>query len=91
LNFWQAQTSELEELRGVDAVAEYEEHPRLLFQITDDLFDVTATTETLGKTRRRRALEESKTLRPFYTDGIMVTGFIRISRYANLAETGVRG
>ncbi|MGH9927756.1 MAG: polyprenyl synthetase family protein, partial [Pyrinomonadaceae bacterium] len=34
----------------LDAVAEFAEHLGLLFQITDDLLDVTATAETLGKT-----------------------------------------
>lgn len=37
----------------IHAIAEYSENLGLLFQITDDLLDVTQTTEDLGKTARK--------------------------------------
>lgn len=45
----------------LDAVTEYASHLGLLFQITDDLLDVTATVEALGKTPGKDARSQKAT------------------------------
>lgn len=48
-------------VREVDIVSKYAEGLGLLFQITDDLLDVTATTEVLGKTAGKDLAAEKAT------------------------------
>jgi geranylgeranyl pyrophosphate synthase len=43
------------------SITEYAAHLGLLFQITDDLLDVTATVETLGKTPGKDARSQKAT------------------------------
>jgi geranylgeranyl pyrophosphate synthase len=50
----------------LDAVAEYARQLGLLFQITDDLLDVTATAETLGKTPGKDARSQKATYPGLY-------------------------
>ena len=45
----------------IEAVAKYGQSLGLLFQITDDLLDVTETTESLGKTAGKDARSEKAT------------------------------
>lgn len=48
------------------AVTNYASHVGLLFQITDDLLDVTQTTETLGKTAGKDVAAEKSTYPAFF-------------------------
>jgi geranylgeranyl diphosphate synthase, type II len=57
-----AETAENE----LDAISRYAAHLGLLFQITDDLLDVTQTTEVLGKTAGKDASAEKATYPAFY-------------------------
>lgn len=50
----------------LDAVTEYSARVGLLFQITDDLLDVTQTTETLGKTAGKDVAAEKSTYPALY-------------------------
>ncbi len=50
----------------LDAVTEYSARVGLLFQITDDLLDVTQTTETLGKTAGKDVAAEKSTYPAFF-------------------------
>lgn len=50
----------------LDAVSEYASNLGLLFQITDDLLDVTQSTETLGKTAGKDLSAEKATYPGFY-------------------------
>jgi len=57
-----AETSE----RELEAVTNYASKLGLLFQITDDLLDVTQTTEILGKTAGKDLTAEKATYPAFY-------------------------
>jgi geranylgeranyl pyrophosphate synthase len=50
----------------INAVANYASQIGLLFQITDDLLDITQTTETLGKTAGKDVSAEKATYPAFY-------------------------
>jgi geranylgeranyl pyrophosphate synthase len=52
--------------RELRAITDYAAHLGLLFQITDDLLDVTQTTEALGKTAGKDARAEKATYPAFY-------------------------
>ena len=52
--------------RELDAVTDYATHLGLLFQITDDLLDVTATAEELGKTPGKDARSRKATYPALY-------------------------
>ena len=52
--------------RGLEAVTEYATNLGLLFQITDDLLDVTATAEDLGKTPGKDARSSKATYPAIY-------------------------
>jgi geranylgeranyl diphosphate synthase, type II len=52
--------------RELDAVGRYGAHLGLLFQITDDLLDITATAETLGKTPGKDARAQKATYPSLY-------------------------
>ena len=52
--------------KEIEAVTNYAAHIGLLFQITDDLLDVTQTTETLGKTAGKDISAEKATYPAFY-------------------------
>ena len=57
-----AESSEAE----LEAVSKYASHLGLLFQITDDLLDITQTTEVLGKTAGKDVSAEKATYPAFY-------------------------
>lgn len=57
-----AEASEIE----LDAVTKYASNLGLLFQITDDLLDITQTTEVLGKTAGKDLTSEKSTYPSFY-------------------------
>jgi geranylgeranyl pyrophosphate synthase len=52
--------------KELQAIAEYASNLGLLFQITDDLLDVTQTTENLGKTAGKDLIAEKATYPMFY-------------------------
>lgn len=52
--------------RGLNAITKYASSLGLLFQITDDLLDVTQTTEILGKTAGKDLTSEKSTYPSFY-------------------------
>ena len=52
--------------KELEAVSRYAEHLGLLFQITDDLLDVTQTTEVLGKTAGKDVSAEKATYPAIY-------------------------
>lgn len=52
--------------RELEAISKYASHLGLLFQITDDLLDVTQTTEVLGKTAGKDVSAEKATYPAFF-------------------------
>jgi len=63
----------------IDAVTNYAAQLGLLFQITDDLLDVTQTTEMLGKTAGKDVSAEKATYPAFY--GLMKTQILAENVY----------
>lgn len=68
----------------IEAVTNYAAKLGLLFQITDDLLDVTQTTETLGKTAGKDVSAEKATYPAFY--GIEETRKLAEDVYKNACE-----
>lgn len=66
------------------AISDYASHLGLLFQITDDLLDVTQTTEVLGKTAGKDVLAEKATYPAFY--GLEETRNLAEKVYAQAVE-----
>jgi geranylgeranyl diphosphate synthase, type II len=68
----------------LEAVSNYASHLGLLFQITDDLLDVTQTTETLGKTAGKDISASKATYPAFY--GLEETRNLAESVHAEACE-----